>query len=416
MVQAKQAAEQLNHRFQNIADNVPGVIYEYRLSADGHTSFPWASSKITEIYGCSVAQAKQDASHVFTIIEPEDLPALKRSITDSAINLKVWHTTYRVNHPTLGQLLLEGSSTPSLQPNGDIVWYGFIRDITDLHKDREALRLAGQVLSAMSDGVLILDAQGVIKQTNPALERMTGFTLEQLQGKNLAWFNDEYATIQTTQTEAWRGESLWKTNNAHIQLPVLVSISPVYDDHGRIGHYVVIVSDISALKAKQHELDQLAYYDALTGLPNRRLVSDRLEQSVAQARRSGEQLAVAMLDLDEFKPVNDTYGHEAGDVLLIDIARRLQSVMRDGDTVARLGGDEFTLIFRNIQNDAPFARIIEAAGRPVDLPQGQVHVSASMGVAYLNTNDTLSAEQLLRQADIALYRSKDAGRNRYTIF
>ena len=412
---AKQTADTLNTRFQNIADNVPGVIYEFRLRPDGTSHFPWSSSKIHEIYGCSPDAVREDASPVFAAIHPDDLPALQQSVVESTKNLQVWHTTYRVNHPTLGELWLEGSATPSHQADGSVTWHGFIRNITDLQKDREALRLAAQVLAATTDGVLILDKNGLIEQTNPAFQTMTGFSLNSVLGKSLDWLATESLIVNNAYTQPWQGEALWKTATDK-PLPVLLSIAPVNDDNNCLAHYVVIANDISALKATQHELDQIAHYDALTGLPNRRLLSERLEQAVALARRSGEKLALAMLDLDEFKPVNDRYGHEAGDLLLVEIARRLQSVLRTEDTVARLGGDEFTLIFRNVQGMAGFERVIETVQQPVELPQGTVHVSASMGVTYLDPDTDLNADQLLRQADMALYRSKEAGRNRYTVF
>lgn len=412
---SKAQTEELNQQFQSLSDSVPGVIYQYTLRPDGTSHFPWSSGKMKDIYGCTPEEVQNDATAVFAVIHPDDMPHVRQTITESANRLSVWHSTYRVNHPVHGVLWMEGSASPSRQNDGSITWHGFIRDITDIQQARESLKLAAEVLAATTDGVVILDREARVESVNPAFERLTGFSNASLLGSSLDTLSAAGAALVPLTDQPWRGDRRWQTASGKV-IPVLVSISPVVNEAGGLVHHVVIANDITALKARQDELDRMANYDLLTGLPNRRMLTDRLEQAVAHARRTGEKLAIAMLDLDGFKPVNDRYGHEAGDLLLAEVARRLLAAMRTEDTVARLGGDEFTFVFRNAQGQAAFERILDTVHQPVQLPYGKVQVSASMGVSYLNTKDPLTGEQLMRQADLALYQSKQAGRNRYTVF
>ena len=183
---------------------------------------------------------------------------------------------------------------------------------------------------------------------------------------------------------------------------------------------MALFSDITLIKEQERELQHIAHYDALTRLPNRVLLADRLRQGMAQAQRYGRLLAVAFLDLDGFKAVNDQHGHAAGDQLLITTAAGMQRVLRDGDTLARLGGDEFVAVLldlADIQASVPLlARLLGAAAQPVQLGEHLLRVSASVGVTFYPQADDIDAEQLLRQADQAMYQAKLAGKNRYHVF
>jgi diguanylate cyclase (GGDEF)-like protein len=180
------------------------------------------------------------------------------------------------------------------------------------------------------------------------------------------------------------------------------------------GKLAAVIEDISELKAAQEKLQHLAYHDVLTGLPNRALFADRLQLALAQAARNGAQLAVAYLDLDKFKPVNDTYGHGVGDRLLIDVAKRLKDAMRSGDTVSRLGGDEFALLFAELKDESQMpdllTRLITLIGQPYFLAGHTINISISLGYTVY-PNDTSEPDALMRQADEALYEAKAAGRN-----
>ncbi|WP_407669295.1 diguanylate cyclase domain-containing protein [Orrella marina] len=412
---SKRLTDSLNQRFQDLADNVPGVLFQFRLRPDGTSHFPLVSTRIQAIYRCSQSQVQDDASSVFQVIHPDDLDVVRRSIQDSARQMSVWHATYRVLHPQRGEIWVEGSSTPTLQDDGSVLWHGVIIDITELQHNRQALRLAGQVVQFTSDAVVIFDKDGSVQQVNPAFIRMTGYDFATIAQNGLNCLDPVSFPANEAAVRVDRRDTVWMTATGE-PLPVLLSISPVRGESDDITHFVLVAKDISEMRSKQDELDRLAHYDALTGLPNRRLLADRLDQAVAHARRTGESLALAMLDLDDFKPVNDRYGHDAGDRLLVEVSNRLKATVRAEDTVARLGGDEFTLILWNVQGDTPFERVIACVREPVVLDQGVVQVSASMGVTFFDPVQPMNGEQLMRQADVALYRSKEQGRNRYTLF
>jgi len=217
----------------------------------------------------------------------------------------------------------------------------------------------------------------------------------------------------------WYGE-VWCQRKDGEVYPVMLTISAVGDDHGQPQHYVSLFSDITAIKAHQHELEHIAHFDALTNLPNRVLLADRLQQAMAGAQRRGQRLAVAYLDLDGFKTINDRHGHESGDQLLMTVATRMKQALREGDTLARIGGDEFVAVLLDLsdsQASVPMLRrVLAAAAEPVQLGALLLQVSASVGVTFYPQADEVEADQLLRQADQAMYQAKLAGKNRYHFF
>jgi diguanylate cyclase (GGDEF)-like protein len=198
------------------------------------------------------------------------------------------------------------------------------------------------------------------------------------------------------------------------------TISSVRGDLGNARQYVALFTDITPFKEHEQKLERSAHYDALTGLPNRVLLTDRLHQAMAQTQRRGQRLAVAFIDLDGFKAINDKHGHEAGDHLLIAVATLMKQTLREGDTLARLGGDEFVAVLRDIgdiEADMPMlARLLAAAAEPVQYGDISLHVSASLGVTFYPQAENIDADQLLRQADLAMYQAKLTGKNRYHVF
>ena len=203
----------------------------------------------------------------------------------------------------------------------------------------------------------------------------------------------------------------------------MLNVSAVRGLRGRTQNYVALLSDITPLKRQQKQLEHIAYHDPLTDLPNRALFNDRLQQALAQCSRSGRQLAVAYIDLDGFKAVNDTHGHNAGDQLLVMIARRMRKVLREGDTLARLGGDEFAALLLDLDAAADcesvLGRLLQAAAEPVVVDELSLTVSASIGVAPFiggKLDPGLDAEHLMRDADQAMYLAKRMGKNAYRFF
>ena len=412
-------------QFRDFSNNVPGVLYQYRLCPDGSSNFPFASEHLSYIYGCTPEQAQADASMVFRVIYPADLEEVSRSIQHSAATLTTWHCAYRVNHPTLGLIWVEGSASPSPEKNGDIIWHGYIRDVTALRTAEARLRLLASVFEASQEGIFITDANHCLVDINPATARMSGYTLAELQDQPVTRLFDEPTCTelipQVIDTLAnrgtWHGELQLQTSEGG-NIPIELDVSVVCDESNQTTHHVAVFSDISERKRHQKELELIAYYDPLTSIPNRRMLNERLRQSVAYAVRKREPLAVCLLDLDNFKPINDTYGHAAGDKVLIEIAQRLSDILRAEDSVARLGGDEFVLLLmlNNRDSDAVFHRVIDSVRRPISIGDVEVTVSASLGISFLNPDAPCDGAELLRQADQATYSAKKAGRNRYAIF
>jgi diguanylate cyclase (GGDEF)-like protein/PAS domain S-box-containing protein len=299
-------------------------------------------------------------------------------------------------------------------------------DITERRQSENRLRLAASVFASSQEGILISDADNCIIDVNPAFTRLTGYTRNEALGQNPhflsagrqsdEFYADMWRTINTR--GEWQGE-IWNRRKSGEVYAEMLSIVAVKDERQRLLHYVGAFTDISVLKEHEAELDHIAHYDMLTAVPNRRLLSDRLNQAIARARRVGKRLAVCYLDLDGFKPINDQFGHEGGDLMLVEIARRLESVLRTDDTVARLGGDEFVLLWNSISDEADCVqaldRVLAQISEPMILEGEPVTVSASIGVT-LYPDDDVDADSLLRHADHAMYSAKQLGKNRYQMF
>lgn len=300
-----------------------------------------------------------------------------------------------------------------------------IQDIRRRLSEEKDLRLAGTVFESSQQGIIITDAQGTILRVNPAYCRMTGYPAEELIGRNPrilrsgAQDKQFYSAMwaELILNGRWQGELLnrRKSGESYIQW---ANIDAVRTEQGDLL-YVGITSDISELVYARERLAHLAYYDTLTGLPNRVLLQDRLNQALALARRDGGHFALILADLDNFKTVNDTLGHAAGDDLLVEVAHRLKSAVREADTVARIGGDEFALVLTRIHEPEAAAKVaahlVASLGQPYRIKDLEIAGGASLGVTFW-PNDGETADVLLKHADVAMYRAKARGRNNYQFF
>ena len=298
-------------------------------------------------------------------------------------------------------------------------------DITERKRADDYLRLISSVFHYADEGIVITDRKASILEVNPAFSRITGYDREEALGKNPRILHSDrhdqafYETLwgELLEKGHWSGEIWNKRKNGEVY-PERLTLSVVKNEEGETLRYIGLFSDITHIKTHQQQLERMAHHDALTGLPNRMLLNDRLDMALAQAKRGGEKLAVCFMDLDGFKPVNDTFGHKAGDILLVEVAKRLLAISRATDTVARLGGDEFVLIFQDISGEAEcgqmLSRIMEVIGQPFHIDGHDIRVSASIGVA-LYPDDT-DGDSLLRHADQAMYVAKQTGRGRFHFF
>ncbi|MCB1878375.1 MAG: EAL domain-containing protein [Chromatiales bacterium] len=289
------------------------------------------------------------------------------------------------------------------------------------------LFLYKQVIDNTDEAILITNGHGRIIDVNPAYERKLGFERDELIGQTAAKVNsglhnkEFFARMWNSLTSGsfqWTGEIWNKTKSGQV-LPFWMTINAVLDQQGRPAQYICLARDISELKQAEESLQQLAYFDPLTGLPNRAMFNDRLGQMIIAAQRHGRKLAVMFVDLDRFKDVNDTLGHSVGDALLVQVAGRLAKALRAEDTVARLGGDEFTVIVQDIRdntNVVPIAeKIIRTLRQPFLIGEHRVQIGGSVGIA-LFPDHGVDAERLKKNADAAMYQAKEFGRNRFQLF
>ena len=307
--------------------------------------------------------------------------------------------------------------------------YFFYRRQIERKQTEGELRISA-VAFASQNGMMITDATGVILRVNPAFTHLTGYSSAETIGQTPALLNSGrqdrlfYQRMWESMKEKgyWKGEIWNKRKNGQIYAEML-NITAIFAPDQSITHYVGSFSDITEDKEAEAEIHRLAYYDPLTKLPNRRLLQDRLGQAVAAATRSRLYGAVFFIDLDNFKALNDTRGHDVGDLLLVAVAQRLRAGMREGDTVARQGGDEFVLLVENLGTEANEAatlakqlgeKLRETIDSPFTLNACEYHCRLSLGVSLFNGQDTV--EDLLKHADLALYQAKRAGRNTLRFF
>ncbi|KXI30816.1 bifunctional diguanylate cyclase/phosphodiesterase [Paraglaciecola hydrolytica] len=336
-----------------------------------------------------------------------------RSVSGKVLGtFAIYH--HKVNHPSAADLAVI-EQTASLASIA-----------IEKKQAQEKLTRAASVFTHAHEGIMLTDANSNIIEVNASFSRMTGYSEAEVLGKNPRllqskrqspeFYVEMWDTILTH--GYWRGEIWNRRKNGELYAEML-TISAVKNSAGVVQHYVSLSTDITPMKHYQSQLERIAHYDTLTNLPNRELLADRLSQAMAQCQRHQLSLAVAFMDLDGFKAVNDNHGHDVGDELLIAVSQRMKEALREGDTLARIGGDEFIAIIVDIDkfedSELVLKRLLKAAQDPILLGETRLQVSASIGVT-LYPQDGVNAEQLMRHADQAMYVAKQAGKNCYHLF
>lgn len=303
---------------------------------------------------------------------------------------------------------------------------GVIQDVTDRHQIEERLARAATVFRCTAEGIVILDRNRTVDSINTAFTTITGYRQQHLEGRELPLLSDDVLTDeqyrniweQVDTQGHWQGELKGYRENSDV-MHTWVNVSTVPDDQERIAQYVVIVSDISAIREAQDKLSHIAYFDSLTDLPNRALLMDRLDHTLAKAHREHDRLALLFIDLDHFKRVNDTLGHQLGDQMIRTVAQRLKTALRATDTLGRLGGDEFIVIIDDIDSadDAiiPANKIADALAAPITLANTRIVPSCSIGIS-IYPDDSDNRDALIRMADTAMYAAKESGRGRFAFY
>ncbi|ALS97973.1 EAL domain-containing protein [Lacimicrobium alkaliphilum] len=314
------------------------------------------------------------------------------------------------------------------------VEYAYIDQLKKALHDRDSalrtstgyLRLAQKVIDVSMDAIMITSPDGIIESVNPSFSQVTGYDAVEAIGQTPKLLSsgmhgkDFYRTMWQALHERghWQGEIWNKRKNGDLY-PQWLSVTAIRDEKKQITQFAAIFSDISERKNQERKIHQLAYVDELTGLANRRLFLDRLQLSIANAHRHQHKMAVLFLDLDLFKRINDTLGHQAGDQALKEVAHRLNATVREGESVARLGGDEFTILVPEIDNCQSLQtlakRLVSQFDQPVRLKGQDFFLTTSIGIS-LYPKDGKSAEQLIKHADLAMYEAKNAGRNQYCFY
>jgi len=416
--------EEINTKIRAIVDNSPIGIW----FSDINNNYYLVNKTFCNLIGVTEEQfLNADAKTL-----PELLgPTVARHCIETnraALNQGSPHVSYETAVDVSGEKhLLEVTKVQLHNAAGEIIGLiGISQDITMRRRQEDELRLANMVYQHSSEAMMIVDQDNKIIATNPAFTEITGYTEEELigndpkimkSGKQSQEFYQEMWQ-ELTLTGSWSGE-IWNVRKDGTELAEWLSISTIYNDHGKVYRRIALFSDITEQKKNAELILRQANYDSLTQLPNRSMFNDRLEQEIKKSQRSKLPLALIFLDLDHFKEINDTQGHDSGDVLLVQAAQRITQCVRESDTVARLGGDEFTVILSELSSthdvEAVCDKILDSLSKPFEIHDNRVYISASLGVT-LYPEDATNVLELLKNADQAMYLSKKSGRNRYRYF
>ncbi|MEW8506335.1 MAG: EAL domain-containing protein [Candidatus Thiodiazotropha sp.] len=350
-----------------------------------------------------------------------------KAMWDALLAGREWRGIFH-NKRKDGSIYWESASiSPLRDERGQITHFIAVKeDVTTQKRAEDQLRMNATVFDTTSEGIMVTDADNVIKTVNPAFTRITGYTAEDVIGQSPNILssgrhdNDFYAELwdSVLHKRYWSGE-IWNRRKDGSVFPEWLSIAAIPDEDGIAKEYVAVFSDISKHKENEEQIRYQANYDALTGLPNRSLFSDRLEQAIGSALREKWMLAILFVDLDQFKIVNDTFGHVMGDELLQLVAERIGDCVRESDTVARFGGDEFVILLQDVTETDAVAniatKVIESITKVFTLYERDIYIGASVGIT-IYPDDAVNADSLLRNADMAMYQAKERGRNNYQFF
>ena len=358
-------------------------------------------------------------SEINTLSKPEIAVEIEQVMKLSARRL---HFRHRLASGEVRDVEVYASS---IATSGRPLLLAIIHDETERKLAEEKLQLAANVFLNAREAIMIINEDRTILEVNESFSYITGFKHEEALGNQLSLLAAEAREEQVygnmwAELKAkghWYGEVRMRRKSGEV-ITTLQTISAVRNS--QVGQYVVLFSDITLIKAHESQLEHLAHYDSLTNLPNRVLLTDRLGQAMVSEKRRELMLALAYLDLDGFKAVNDLHGHEIGDKLLVALAENMQHTLREGDTLARIGGDEFVALMLDLTDASATSellpRLLAAAAKPVQIGELTLQVSASLGVTFFPQLEAVDSDQLLRQADQAMYTAKLSGRNRFHVF
>lgn len=382
----------------------------------------YVNSKLADIAGFAVGE--MTGMSLEALLVPGEVERIRKQIARRhSENIAVMHYQTRARHKAGGAVDIEVHSR-LFEYQGRPAIIGVVVDITDRISADANQKLSAKVFETSAAGIVITDASGCIQAVNPAFTRITGYGEEEAVGRVSRMFSDSHPGSGTSMRESllsvgyWQGEMLDRRKSGD-WYPAELSISALRDPEGQATHFVGVFSDITVRKQAEERLQFLASHDPLTRLPNRTSLTAALESAILARSGTSEPMALLFIDLDRFKLINDSFGHQAGDELLRIIAGRLQAAVGERGQLARLGGDEFTLLVPSFQAQDDLARLAEdvltVLIQPLRLENHEVFVTGSIGIS-LYPNDGVDARTLLKHADVAMYRAKEAGKNTYQFF
>jgi len=402
-----------------------------RLAQLGHWELDWIadrasfSEEVLRIHESGTAPGTY--GDWIALVHPDDRAMVDQAFTSSVQDRRLFDTHHRLlfSDGRVKWVHVRGG-TEHDSDGRPLRSVGTVQDVTARHSADEELSLAASVFESSLNGVVITDANACIVKTNKAFNRILGYSSDEIIGKKTSLFNSRKHDVSffkqlwsTLQSEGeWQGE-IWDRRKDGVVIPLWQSISAVRDPMGSIKHYIGVIYDLSDQKRSAAHIHHLAYYDALTDLPNRQLFADRCHEALERSRLEGKSLFLLFLDLDRFKYVNDSLGHPVGDELLRAVARRLTKCLRHTDTVARLGGDEFIVLLQDSRgrNDAKRVarKIIKVLVQPFFVQDHKLDIGASIGIScYPGDGD--DAPTLIKNADLAMYQAKDEGRGTFRFY
>ena len=422
--QQEQVIRDSEERFRQLVDHLESV---FCLSDTQSDKVIYLSRAFEQIFAVKTQDVSTKSSLFLNHVYPDDHEKVQ-SLLSSSCDQNGGELTFRINRSDGDMRWVHARCYPVKNPATDNAYRTacIIEDVTERKGAESRLTQNAKIFENTNEGILITDADQKIVSVNNAFTNITGYTLDDVHGMTPRILNSGYHNTdfyeQMWQTiirdGCWQGENHNRRKNGDIY-PQWMTISTIHDDDGNIVNYFAIFSDISVIKKSQDELNYLAHHDHLTGFANRLLFNARLDHALKQADREKEKIAVLLMDLDRFKNINDSFGHEVGDMLLKKVAERLSACLREEDTRARLGGDEFIFILEGIKETKNLLWIAQKIqtifAEPFLLANREIMMTCSMGIS-IYPDDAQNVETLVKHADMAMYKAKQQGKNRYEFY
>ncbi len=385
------------------------------------------SAQTYQLFGFKPDEAVQSFEVMLAAVHEDDRAAFRALNETAVLEQKPYDLEVRIFGRDAQERVIRAQGRAYADASGQTYkMAGTLQDITDRKRVDEKLKLSAKVIENIVEGVMITDQNAIIQSVNPAFSEITGYSADEAIGKKTTILrsgkhdNAFYEAMWSMLLEKgrWEGEIWNRRKNGEIY-PERLTITEIKNSLGRVTQYAAVFYDITEIKQNERQIAYKAYHDALTGLPNRQLFYDRLQQTIRHSERANTLFALLYIDLDDFKIINDSKGHSVGDFFLKEMARRLKTCARSGDTVSRLGGDEFTIILDKLGEEEEAAlvagRIVASISTPFRYQNEMIYASVSIGIALYPANGN-STEVLLKNADIAMYHAKETGKNNFHFF